>query len=250
MDDINDPALAPARAGAVRFSAALGRAICARLASGESQVSICADPAMPVRGSLFRWVRDLPGFARDVGRARAAGGRVAANGRPPTFCAATAAEIFDRLCEGEGIARICRDPAMPAFSTVYYWRRHFPEFAEQVKVAREIQAERFCDLAWEIAEGVTPQTASATRVKLEQLRWQAAKLAPRQYGALKAVEPQGEAAASEPRRVIFEVRRFETVKRPDGSVYVREIEKHYLDGSIKPATGDPRVDPGGLSETW
>lgn len=247
MDDINDPAAAPARAEAVRYSAALGRAVCARLASGESQVSICASPGMPVRSTLFRWVRDTPKFSLDVGRARAAGGRVAAGGKPFTFCPTTAAEIFDRLCEGEGIAKICRDPAMPAFSTVYYWRRHFPAFDEQVRVAREIQAERFCDLGWEIAEAVTPETAFATKVKLEQLRWQAAKLAPRQYGALKAVQPEGGADARQPQRMIVDVRRFERVERPDGSVYVREIEKHYLDGTIKPATGDPRYDPDGLA---
>jgi hypothetical protein len=92
------------------------------------------------------------------------------------------------MCAGEGVKRICEDPAMPSFSTVYYWRKHFAEFREAMRVAREVQAERFCDLGWEIAEAVTPQTAQATRVKLAQLRWTAAVLCPRSYGRMKPAE--------------------------------------------------------------
>jgi hypothetical protein len=97
-------------------------------------------------------------------------------------------DLFRRLCEGESLVAICADPAMPCFSTVYYWRRQFPEFAETMRVAREIQAERFCDLGWAIASGVTPEAAYATEVKLRQLRWTAAVLAPRRYGRTKPVE--------------------------------------------------------------
>ena len=146
MDESEGPPRRKAPRAAVRFTAALGRRICARVASGESQMAICAEPGMPSRSTLFHWVRDRPKFAAEFARARVAGGVTRTNGRLSSFNQPVADEIFARLCEGEPLTSICEDPAMPCFSTVYYWRRHFPEFAEAMRIAREIQAERFCDL--------------------------------------------------------------------------------------------------------
>lgn len=177
----------PARA-ATAFSEQLAATLCARVAAGESQLSICAEPGMPSRATLWRWVATRPAFAEAFWTARVAGGVAQANGRPSSFCQATADEVFRRMCEGEAITSICADPAMPAFSTVYYWRRQQPGFAEAMRVAREIQGERFCDLGWEIAKQITPESARADRVKLAQLRWTAAILAPKRFGRLKPVE--------------------------------------------------------------
>ena len=129
-----------------------------------------------------------PVFARAFMAARVAGGVGQSNGRASTFCEATAAEVFRRMSEGESVTSICADPAMPAMSTLYYWRRQVPDFAEAMRVGREIQAERFCDLGWEIAQATTAESARADRVKLAQLRWMAAILAPRRFGRLKPQE--------------------------------------------------------------
>lgn len=172
----------------VRFSAALARAICSRVAAGESQMAICAEPGMPSRATLWRWVQEIPRFAAAFRKARAAGGVARENGRLSTFCQETADEVFRRLCEGESLTRICEDPAMPCHSTIYYWRRQYPVFAEAMRVAREVQAERFCDEGWEIACAVTPETAKARQVQLAQLRWTAGVLAPKRFGRLKPQE--------------------------------------------------------------
>jgi len=58
-----------------------------------------------------------------------------------------------------------------------------------VALARVVQGDRLAEQGWEMAREVTPETAFATRVKLEQLRWYAGKLAPRKYGVLKPSEP-------------------------------------------------------------
>jgi hypothetical protein len=177
----------PARA-AVAFSEALAEILCARVAAGESQLSICAEPGMPSRATLWRWVKTRPAFAEAFWIARVAGGVEQSGGPPSSFCQATADEVFRRLCEGESLTAICADPAMPAFSTLYYWRRRKPAFAEAMRVAREIQAERYCDKGWEIAQAITPESARADRVKLAHLRWTAAILAPKRFGRLKPVE--------------------------------------------------------------
>jgi hypothetical protein len=172
----------------VRFTAELAAAVCERVAAGESQLAICAEPGMPSRATLWRWVQGRPEFAQAFWKARVAGGVDQSGGRVSSFCQATADEVFRRLCEGESLTSICADPAMPAFSTLYYWRRQQPDFAEAMRVAREIQGERFCDLGWEIAQAITPESARADRVKLAHLRWTAAILAPKRFGRLKPVE--------------------------------------------------------------
>jgi len=189
MDQDGGPA--ERRRGAVAYSRALGRRICSRVAAGESQLAICAEPGMPARSTLWRWVQDKPPFAAEFQAARVAGGVARTNGRLSSFCQATADEICRRIAEGESMIGICRDPAMPCFSTVYYWRRQYAGFAEALRVARETQAEWYCDVGWEIASAVTPATAYATHVRLAQLRWTAAVRAPRVFGRTRPVEPAG-----------------------------------------------------------
>jgi len=178
----------PPRRGYVRFSAKVARAVCVRIAAGETQRQICADPAMPCTDTLRRWARDLPAFARIFARARALGGRDG-TGRPSSYCPATAHEIVVRVSEGESLTAIAADPAMPPMRTIFNWRTSEPEFAERLRMAREALAERFSDLGWKLAMEATPETAHLTRVRLAQLRWTAAMLAPRTYGRLKPTEP-------------------------------------------------------------
>lgn len=178
------------RPGSVRWSEALGRRICARVTAGEVLYAVLREAGMPSAQSVRAWARDNPAFAAALAEARAAGGRPARGGGGVwTFCEASARAVFDRLCEGESLTSICRDPTMPSMSTVFYWRRAFPDFAETMRTAREIQAERFCELSWEMAEAAAPETAYLTHVRLTHLRWMAGVMAPKRY-RIKAVEPE------------------------------------------------------------
>lgn len=176
-----------------RWSRAVGEAIVARTAAGESLRAICRDPQMPNVRVVTGWMGTRPAFARQVRDARARAGRSFV-GRPPVYCQATAEMIFERLCQGEGLVAICRDPDMPAASTVYRWIAQDLAFREAVTLAREIAAEAVFEKGFEICEAATPETAYLAHVRLTHLRWGAAKLAPRKYGGLKAQEaPDSEA---------------------------------------------------------
>lgn len=172
----------------VRYSPQVARAICGRVASGEGLTAICQEAGMPSHQSVRDWTLRLPKFRDDLARAREIGGRLSRGGPVSTYSEAVAHEICHRLAEGESMSSICRDPALPCFSTVYLWRRKIPAFAEQMRVAREVQAEKFCDLGWEMAQAATPETAHLTRVRLNQLRWTAGCLSPRIYGRVKPVD--------------------------------------------------------------
>src|SRR5579859_301918 len=184
--DCDEASAAPVR-GYVRFSATVAREVCRRVAAGESQNAICAEPAMPSRTALRRWARESAGFARIFARAKAMAMRKPVSGRG--YCPATAEEIVARVSEGEMLTSITTDPVMPSLRTVMRWRADHPEFAEDLRLAREALAERFSDMGWKMAMEATPETAFLTQVRLKQLRWTAAVLGPRTHGRLKATEP-------------------------------------------------------------
>jgi len=214
-------------AGSVRYSNTLVRRICERIESGESLRTICADVGMPHRSSVQAWAGRMPKVAEDLDRARAAAGWHGLGGRQPRWCEQTALDICTRLAAGETLTKICKDPTMPSMALVYYWRTRHPEFGEAVLLARQVQAEQFCDLGWDIASAVTPGDAFATDVKLKQLRWTAGALAPARFGRFRAVTQadvaEAELAAptvvAEPAetRVIFQVRHFKKETLADGT---------------------------------
>jgi hypothetical protein len=192
--------MAGARRTYVRWSEALGRALCARLAGGELLYRVCAEPGMPTPEAVAKWAKAKPAFREALLAARRAGGRPAGS-RGPVFSYTdeVGEEIFERLCEGESLTRIARDPTMPSLKTLWYWRRHVRGFEELLAAGRRIQADMFCDRGWELAEAATPKTAYLTEVRLKQLRWMAGVMAPKAYRT-KPVEPE---ATEEPMRVIW-----------------------------------------------
>ena len=174
----------------VAWSEAVAEAILERVAAGEVLYAVLREDGMPTPQSVGRWARERAEFGEALMAARAAGGRPGRGGGGVwTYCEAAARAVFDRLCEGEALTSICRDPVMPSMSTVFYWRRAFPDFNATLRVAREIQAERFCDLSWEMAQGASPETAYLTHVRLTHLRWMAGTLAPKTYRTKPAEPP-------------------------------------------------------------
>jgi hypothetical protein len=181
------PAAAETRRGYIRFSAAVAREVCARIAAGQNQREICADAHMPCTATLRVWVKRYAGFAQAYTRARAVGGL--GMGRRSTFCPVTAQQIVARISEGETLTSISADPAMPPLRTIFDWRRADPDFGEAFAVAREAAAERLTDHGWDLAMEATTATAYLTHVRLLQLRWMTMSLSPRTHGRLKPMEP-------------------------------------------------------------
>ncbi|MGA0607737.1 hypothetical protein ACO2Q0_17230 [Phenylobacterium sp. VNQ135] len=234
--DTNLPARAPEQARTrayVRYAKALIDGLLKRIAQGESLAAICREPGMPSRNTVMRWARERPTIRRAIDRARAAAGQFGTGGRS-TYCPVTAQEIFRRVSEGESLSSVCRDPAMPAMSTVTLWRQRRPDFDDAMLLARETQAERLCDTGWDMALGADPETAYVTEVRLRQLRWMTAMMAPRRFGRFKAQEAPGR---PEMPAVGIKVFRLET-RRSDG--WMRMVTF-----APDPETNQPeRVDEG------
>lgn len=212
----------------LRYGRDVAEEIVRRTEEGESLRSICDEEGMPSLRKVTGWIRTRPAFAEAMQAARVASG-YSGVGRRTSFCRETAEAIFQRLCDGEGLVRICQDPDMPVVSTVYKWIRDVPAFGKAIAVARQIQGDRLGEEGWRLAMEATPETAYLTHVRLTHLRWYAAKLSPRKYGTLRAAE----ADEGQEGGVHYYIRRFTDAPDPDLGGIVPEIGKTYRpDGSI------------------
>ena len=126
------------------------------------------------------------------------------------FNQTTADMICGRMAEGETLRQVCRDPAMPARSTVYRWLNKNPAFRDQYARARELLVESWADEIIEIAddgttdyvtrigrngteyEAVDQEHIQRSRLRVDTRRWLLSKLNPGQYGDHMEVHHAGE----------------------------------------------------------
>lgn len=72
--------------------------------------------------------------------------------RKSTYTEKAAAEICNRISEGEPLRQICRDDKMPAWRTVYAWMVEVPDFAARIAHARDIGFDAIAEEALHIAD--------------------------------------------------------------------------------------------------
>lgn len=129
-----------------------------------------------------------------------------AMGRPSAYTPKLAAEICERLAEGESLRAICRDEWMPSTSMVMRWALQIDQFREQYAHARELgfdtMAEDIIDIVDEqpgtLDSGATDSGEVANkRLRFDARRWYLSKLAPKKYGDRQAVELSGSLAITD-----------------------------------------------------
>lgn len=131
----------------VPYSEAIAGRLLAGLSQGRGLRALCRGPHMPTRPTVMLWLRQRPDFAEEAALARLWGG-LNRPGRPSGYKAAAAEEIYLRLCEGQPLRDICRDPGLPSRSTVHTWMRREPEFVEVLAFARDMGAAEAATARW------------------------------------------------------------------------------------------------------
>ncbi len=126
-------------------------------------------------------------------------------------------QICERLAQGETWSAMASTKGMPCHTALYQWRATKPGVAEALAAAREQAADAAADELLSLARETTAANASANRVKIGALQWQASKGAPHRYGA------RADAGDTAPVRIEVRVRRFQKVTREDGTMFLREI---------------------------
>lgn len=133
-------------------------------------------------------------------------------GRPTTYTPELAASICKRMADGETLRAICREEGSPDLTTIYNWRRLFPEFSQQYAIARKDQADSFAEMIIDVAQqdpayitvsiaggagekqGVDGAEVQHRRLQVDALKWIASKLRPGVYGEAAAREPEAKTA--------------------------------------------------------
>jgi hypothetical protein len=120
-----------------RYTAELGERILRELWDERSLGEICRDPGMPSVSTVRNWTVDHPDFAAGYRRCKGAGRF--RTGPATLYSKELAQIIIGELCSGRTLAEVCRDPDMPAASTVRLWVIEDRDgFAADYALAREI----------------------------------------------------------------------------------------------------------------
>lgn len=113
-------------------------------------------------------------------------------GRPSDFSDEIAAEICERLSDGESLNAICASEGMPHRETERRWRRVNQDYAAKCARARVDALDSFEDRMMEVAESaVDKDTAACAKVQISTLQWIASKRDPRRYGDKTQLEVGG-----------------------------------------------------------
>ena len=127
---------------------------------------------------------------------------VATRGRPSLYTEEIAAEICQRIAEGETLNQICRDEHMPARPTVVGWCLENREgFSDRYARARDLQLEHWADEVIDVADDATNdymekvngedeksswalngEHVQRSRLRIDSRKWLLSKLKPERYG--------------------------------------------------------------------
>ena len=129
---------------------------------------------------------------------------------------ALAQAVLARIARGEPWSRIGGTDGMPEYSTLFYWRRKRPEFAEAYEIASAAGNAFRADEVLAVSQGVTQETIQQDRMQIDSLKWLVAR-------ADKMEAKSNDWTLGKNRRLVIRIREFERAYRDDGTPYVREI---------------------------
>jgi len=130
-------------------------------------------------------------------------------GRPSTFTEEIAAEICERIANGEPLRAICRDDHMPQWQTIYRWMAADEVFSNRIAQARELGFDAIAEDTVELIDAKPERTETQfgdkvdsghvqwVKNRVEQRMKLLAKWCPKKYGDKQAVELSGSLAVTE-----------------------------------------------------
>lgn len=129
---------------------------------------------------------------------------MAGKGRPTRYTKALGDRICSQLAEGKSLRTVCRDPKMPAKTTVFRWLRmpSMKDFRDQYARAKEEAADAMAEDILDIADDGTndymeklnkdgeptglymfnKEAALRSRIRIDARKWLMAKSKPKKYG--------------------------------------------------------------------
>ena len=116
-------------------------------------------------------------------------------GRPSGYSDEIAAQICDRIANGESLRAITCEEGMPSKSMVFRWIVENPTFRDHYTQARESQMESMVDELIDLSDPADKDDMVAVqrnRLQVDTRKWVMSKLAPKKYGDNANVNITGE----------------------------------------------------------
>ena len=86
------------------------------------------------------------------------------------------------MINGRHLASICDDPDMPGRYNVYRWMDARPEFANKIRIAREMLGDHYVGLMLDAVDNLSQkEDVAVVSLKIKAWMWAASKYAPRIY---------------------------------------------------------------------
>ena len=103
-------------------------------------------------------------------------------GRPTLYSEELGQKIADLMAEGMSARKIAQRDDMPCRQTLDRWIDSIPAFAAICARAREAQADYMADKIIEESYAATPADVQVAHLRVDTLKWLAARRAPKKYG--------------------------------------------------------------------
>ena len=103
--------------------------------------------------------------------------------RRSSFTPEVAQRICDRLMDGQSLRQICRDPTMPARSSIFQWLRENKEFGAEYASVKQMQ---IFDLEDEFLDTIRSRELNGEsferkKMRIQNLKWLITHLAAKKY---------------------------------------------------------------------
>ena len=98
--------------------------------------------------------------------------------------------VCARIEQGELIASASKAEGVTR-SAVWEWARKHADLGDMYARARDASADALAEEALEVARASTSETYGADRVRIDTLKWAAAKRRPKEYGDKQSIEVSG-----------------------------------------------------------
>lgn len=110
------------------------------------------------------------------------------------YSPAVAREICHRIADGQSMRTICADAHMPSMQSIFRWVVDHPEFTEQYKAARDMQADAALEDIIRIEDKVELEQISdkAANVSIRSKQWRMERTAPRKYSLTQNLNVGGQ----------------------------------------------------------
>lgn len=160
----------------------------------------------------------------------------------PKYTVPLSEQICHLVRTGKTYGEIVAEMGLNSVRTIYYWRNHYPDFAEDLRIAKRDRGDYYHDKVMSVAgnENISKEEVPALKLKADLYKWGAEKANPQEYGAQTKIT--GDVNAPLQIMVDTGIKREEDEESIDGELATKEVA---LEEADDPSNGNNDAEEKG-----